>query len=64
MTATIERATGAGIDAAAHRARPGVPQSAGPSVGRDMRRSGEMFERIKRSVAGGESSYARLRAGI
>ncbi len=27
-------------------------------------RSKEMFERIKRSIAGGESSYARLRAGI
>ena len=27
-------------------------------------RSEEMFERIKHSIAGGESSYARLRAGI
>ncbi len=26
--------------------------------------SKEMFKRIKRSIAGGESSYARLRAGI
>ena len=68
MTTTIERSTNAGIDAAAPSARPGAAQSVGPvvaqSVGRDTRRSGEMFERIKRSVAGGESSYARLRAGI
>ncbi|HUY60662.1 MAG TPA: aspartate aminotransferase family protein [Candidatus Dormibacteraeota bacterium] len=31
---------------------------------RDTHRSVEMFERIKRSIAGGESSYARLRSGI
>jgi glutamate-1-semialdehyde 2,1-aminomutase len=29
-----------------------------------IRRSTELFERIKQSIAGGESSYARLRAGI
>src|SRR5690242_11425325 len=29
-----------------------------------IRRSQEMFERIKNSIAGGESSYARLRSGI
>ena len=29
-----------------------------------IQRSVEMFERIKRSIAGGESSYARLRSGI
>ena len=31
---------------------------------RTSARSHEMFERIKNSIAGGESSYARLRAGI
>src|SRR5437764_6798702 len=31
---------------------------------RSTHRSCEMFERIKHSIAGGESSYARLRAGI
>src|SRR5438132_3582052 len=31
---------------------------------RSTQRSCEMFERIKHSIAGGESSYARLRAGI
>ncbi len=30
----------------------------------DTRRSQEMFRRISRSIAGGESSYARLRSGI
>jgi len=30
----------------------------------DTRRSQEMFSRITRSIAGGESSYARLRSGI
>lgn len=31
---------------------------------RTTKRSQAMFERIKGSIAGGESSYARLRAGI
>src|SRR5438067_9226002 len=31
---------------------------------RSTQRSCEIFERIKHSIAGGESSYARLRAGI
>ena len=33
-------------------------------MGHTTQRSQEMFERIKNSIAGGESSYARLRAGI